>query len=284
MIGAGAVGAGIAWHLARRGHGITLYDPRLSEPSKLDPSEHPNGTSASLGVLMGHVFRRSSGRSWRLRQRSMELWPQWVDALAGFNPALTLRTPLLQLALDEKTLMHQRVLASKRPHLNLQMVESADCPLPCVGGLLSHQDGRVDPLVLQSALRRAMDSLPIEPIATSVCGLHCDDIAQDQWQVETVAGHRTRHRAVVLCAGRDCQPLLDALGQVRPMTPVLGQALELQLHAGPATWEGWPAVLVTGGFNLIPIAPGRLLLGPPSNPVTIRPNHWHSCKVSVYVS
>jgi len=45
------------------------------------------------------------------------------------------------------------------------------------------------------------------------------------------------------------------------MTPVLGQALSLELTTGPTTWSHWPSVLVDQGFNLIPTAPGRLLLG-----------------------
>ena len=78
MIGAGAVGAVTAWHLARQGHNVTLIDPSLDAPiqRRISRIQAINGTTASLGVLMGNVFRRSSGRAWRLRQRSMELWPQ----------------------------------------------------------------------------------------------------------------------------------------------------------------------------------------------------------------
>jgi glycine/D-amino acid oxidase-like deaminating enzyme len=45
------------------------------------------------------------------------------------------------------------------------------------------------------------------------------------------------------------------------MTPVLGQALSLQLETGPTNWTNWPSVLVDQGFNLIPMSPGQLLLG-----------------------
>ena len=100
MIGAGAVGAGTAWHLARQGHDVTLIDPSLDAPLQRSNSHDQalNGTAASLGVLMGNVFRRSSGRAWRLRQRSMELWPQWVERLNHPESPLRLDTPLIQLA------------------------------------------------------------------------------------------------------------------------------------------------------------------------------------------
>ena len=35
------------------------------------------GVATALGVLMARVFHRSSGRGWRLRQRSLELWGAW---------------------------------------------------------------------------------------------------------------------------------------------------------------------------------------------------------------
>ena len=45
---------------------------------------------------MGNVFRRSSGRGWRLRQRSMELWQKWIAILNTENTPLTLNKPLVQ--------------------------------------------------------------------------------------------------------------------------------------------------------------------------------------------
>jgi len=100
VVGAGVVGAGVAWHLARQGHRITLIDPGLEDPVERPGGEgnRLTGTSASLGVLMGHVFRRSSGRGWRLRQRSMALWPSWVSELQRQEPHLMLETPLYAMA------------------------------------------------------------------------------------------------------------------------------------------------------------------------------------------
>ena len=69
------------------------------------------------------------------------------------------------------------------------------------------------------------------------------------------------HDCVVLSTALNSDVLLEPLGQARPMTPVLGQALSLELTTGPTTWSNWPSVLVNQGFNLIPTAPGQLLLG-----------------------
>ena len=121
MIGAGAIGLGTAWHLAQQGHDVSVYDPRLNQSVDREGSANDlSGTSASLGVLMGHVFRRSSGRGWRLRRRSMELWPQWIETLQAHQPDLKLHPGLLQIAEDERAAERMEALAAQRVDLGLQ--------------------------------------------------------------------------------------------------------------------------------------------------------------------
>ena len=150
MIGAGAIGLGTAWHLAQQGHDVSVYDPRLNQSVDREGSANDlSGTSASLGVLMGHVFRRSSGRGWRLRRRSMELWPQWIETLQAHQPELKLHPGLLQIAEDEQAAERMESLAAQRVDLGLQMVTNADLaavwPTARHGGLHSRHDGRVIP-------------------------------------------------------------------------------------------------------------------------------------------
>ena len=123
MIGAGAIGLGTAWYLAQQGHDVSVYDPCLNQVVDREGSANDlSGTSASLGVLMGHVFRRSSGRGWRLRRRSMELWPQWIETLQAHQPDLKLHPGLLQIAEDEQAAERMESLAAQRVDLGLQMV------------------------------------------------------------------------------------------------------------------------------------------------------------------
>ena len=71
---------------------------------------------------MGHVFRRSSGRGWRLRRRSMELWPQWIETLQAHQPDLKLHPGLLQIAENEQAAERMESLAAQRVDLGLHMV------------------------------------------------------------------------------------------------------------------------------------------------------------------
>ena len=263
MIGAGAIGLGTAWHLAKQGQIVSVYDPRLNQSVDREGSARDiSGTSASLGVLMGHVFRRSSGRGWRLRRRSMELWPQWIESLQAHQPDLKLHLGLLQIAEDEQAAERMNSLAAQRIDLGLQMVTNVDLaavwPTADHGGLHSRHDGRIDPLLLQQALRKALTEQSVEPNATAVVHLERND---NHWRVHHTDGDSSVHDCVVLSTALNSDVLLEPLGQARPMTPVLGQALSLELTTGPTTWSNWPSVLVNQGFNLIPTAPGQLLLG-----------------------
>ena len=263
MIGAGAIGLGTAWHLAQQGHDVSVYDPRLSQAVDREGSAKDlSGTSASLGVLMGHVFRRSSGRGWRLRRRSMELWPQWIETLQAHQPDLKLHPGLLQIAENEQAAERMESLAAQRVDLGLHMVTNVGLegiwPTASHGGLHSRHDGRIDPLLLQQALRQALAEQNVELNATAVVHLERKD---NLWRVHHADGSSSVHDLVVLCTALNSDVLLEPLGQARPMTPVLGQALSLELTTGPPTWSHWPSVLVDQGFNLIPTAPGRLLLG-----------------------
>ena len=263
MIGAGAIGLGTSWHLAQQGHNVSVYDPRLNQAIDREGSAKDlSGTSASLGVLMGHVFRRSSGRGWRLRRRSMELWPQWIETLQAHQPDLKLHPGLLQIAEDEQAAERMESLAAQRVDLGLQIVTNVGLegiwPTASHGGLHSRHDGRIDPLLLQQALRQALAEQNVELNATAVIRLERND---NLWRVHHADGNSSVHDLVVLCTALNSDVLLEPLGQARPMTPVLGQALSLELTTGPTTWSHWPSVLVNQGFNLIPTAPGRLLLG-----------------------
>ena len=109
VVGAGLVGVATAWLLLNRGHGVRLIDPGGTGAQPAGA-----GTSAALGVLMAQVYRRSSGRGWRLRQRSLQLWQDWSHQLAERGSPLPLRPGLLQLAADPQELELQQRLVLER--------------------------------------------------------------------------------------------------------------------------------------------------------------------------
>ena len=192
----------------------------------------------------------------------MELWPHWINRLQRFVPELALQRPLLQVAPDEATEIRFNDLASQRQQLGLRTLTPAELdaiwPGAEHGGLLSEQDGRVDPLKLQRSLRRALEKHQVTQVAEPVDAL---ERHRSGWRVVRTGGQRDHFAAVVICAALASAALLAPLGHDRPMTPVLGQALRLELNETPTNWQQWPAVLVDQGVNLIPDGPHQLLLG-----------------------
>jgi len=211
---------------------------------------------------MGHVFRRSSGRGWRLRRQSMVLWPDWIIRLQRFEPGLVLHGPLVQIAEDQPSFEHMEQLAKDRGDLGLSLVSAEQLqstwPSAHWGGLQSAQDGRINPLTLQKALRQGLIEQAVSMVAEPVVQL---TRRHQSWRVVLDGGRNSLHDIVVICAALASPTLLAPLGHDRPMTPVLGQALALEISDADTHWNGWPGVLVDQSFNLIPDGPGRMLLG-----------------------
>ena len=211
---------------------------------------------------MGLVFRRSSGRAWRLRRRSMELWPQWAEELSDQEQPLQLQTPLVQVAATEEEGLHMQALAKERQSSGLRFLsqehlqrQHPDWPGGEHGALLSAQDGRIDPLALLKALRKQLTRLDVTLISEAVTRIRraqpSPALIGKPWTLELQSSGLLETDQVVVCSALAAQPLLTELGHQRAMEPVLGQVLDLELAEPSAPCSPWPAVLVCQGINLV---------------------------------
>ncbi len=276
VLGAGIVAMACAWLLQRRGHAVTLVAADFKEPL-LPPRGACSGSRAALGVLMGNVFHRRSGRAWRLRQRSLELWPAWRRQLQERGHTVPWRAGLLLLAAEqsERQRLEQLERDPKAAGLGLQLRQPADLAalapsLPGTGtpqagptgrgclqaGLFSPWDGQIDPLAALSALRS-------DALAAGLGGLAGDVGALERqshgWRLQLTNGETLEAEWLVLAAGCATSALLAHLAETAnplgapPLEPVLGQAMELELaDADAPLWRGWPGAVVWRGMNLVP--------------------------------
>ena len=264
MIGAGVVGLSVAWLLSQKGHRVLVIDPAIQTGQGAQAGSH-----AALGLLMAQVFRRSSGRGWRLRQQSLALWQAWRVQLEQRGYPIPFRPGLLQLASNEEEWIAQQHLAQQRQNqgLPLQLVDAAalsvlqpSLPRAAMGGLLSPLDGQLDPQPAMRALLNDARRQGLQTVAQPVLAIERGPGDPHQrWCVHTAAGSH-QSQWLVVAAGLGSPALLDALGHERPQSPVLGQALELQLPMG-CDADDWPASLSWNGINLVPRPQGRLWLG-----------------------
>jgi len=258
VVGGGLVGLACAWWLQRRGHQVLL----------LDAAEGDGGSVAALGVLMAHVFHRSSGRAWRLRQHSLALWRDWRQELESRGRPIAWRGGLLLVAANEVEAERQRWLQSERGKqgilLELWPPERLEAlaptpPGPSKGALLSPLDGQLDPRQAMEALHSDATACGLTSRTETVVALERRPSGTGGWRVVLASGMRLEAEWILLCAGLSSAALLGALigegagGKGPPLEPVLGQALELELP-GPLAAEGWnwPGALGWQGRTLVP--------------------------------
>ncbi len=218
---------------------------------------------------MGNISRRSSGRGWKLRQRSMALWPQWIEQLNTKETPITLERPLIQLATSEKEALIMEELSKKRSALCVERLSPKELPYhnpswPSTkyGGLISANDGRINPLSLLKCLRFGLNKKNVQQLHRSVIRIERNSsISKARWKIHLDNGSILTRNIIILCAAQASQLLLKDLGYDRQLETVLGQALDLELDIKDGEWSNWPAVLVSNGINLIPYKSNRLLLG-----------------------
>jgi glycine/D-amino acid oxidase-like deaminating enzyme len=261
----------VAWLLQNQGHPVCLIDPQL-EGTQAEGA----GSSAALGLLMAQVYRRSSGRGWRLRQQSLQLWHSWREQLAARpGHGLAWRPGLLQLARTPDELEALQRLAAERQARGLPLellsrdaLQQLQPELPAaLGGLFSPEDGQLDPIPAMAALLADARRLGLECRSDAVLRLERSP-AQARWRVALMGGETLACRWLVLTAGLGSPALLEPLGHRRPQTPVLGQALELQLPEQAADPLQWPGSISWAGINLVPRPGRRLWLGATLEPGT----------------
>jgi glycine/D-amino acid oxidase-like deaminating enzyme len=274
VLGAGLVGLASAWLLQRRGHRVLLLDPCLgdgvADADPASPLPPLSGSRAALGVLMAQVFHRSSGRGWRLRQRSLELWADWRRQLEDRGRPIAARQGLLLLAADPQERERQERLALERGRRGLPLeIWGTDrlaalmpqLPAGACGGLHSPADGQLDPLQALDALHSDATAAGLSSLAKEVVAIERSSGARG-WRVVLSDGQRLEAEWLVLAAGAAASPLLagldPSLAADWPIEPVLGQALELELpdQSGRLLAAdgggGWPGVVVWKGINLVP--------------------------------
>ena len=165
IVGSGIAGITTALFLGKKGYTINLIDPNLKkEINQLKPL---NASQASLGIIMGNIYKRSKGRSWELRKRSMELWPKLLLEIQRSKNDIYFKSPLIKLASTTKEYESIIKLNNKgRPGIEMLKPEEIEhwnstFQIKHHGGVISYEDGYFNTIKLMTEMKNLLKKLII---------------------------------------------------------------------------------------------------------------------------
>ena len=267
VIGSGIAGITTAFHLGRKGYKVNLIDPAVnSEINNLSPK---NGSQASLGVLMGNVYKRSKGRAFLLRNKSMKLWKEWVTQMQYSKSDFIFEKPLIKLANSTKEYQSMIELSNNKKEYGIKLLDKDSLDFwnsifetKLIGGLISHEDGRLNPIKLIKLLMQSLDQMKINKIDKKVIKISKNNnLSVKSWNIDLENNQTIHQNYIVICCALNTKKLLQPLGHEILLEPILGQVIELELQDGISNWKEWPAILNYQSINFIHHHHNRILIG-----------------------
>jgi len=264
IVGCGIVGAAIAYELSGiEGLQVTLLDRQ---------TPGSGSTKAALGVLMGAMSQKKSGRGWQLRQTSLERYETLIpelERLTGQSIPYN-RHGIVRLGFAEKEIQKWQKLVEVRRSQGweLEIWERSRLQEFCpqiesdrtLAALYSPRDCQVDPTALTQALvagakLKGADcrfGVEVETCLSDPSGNICD-------RLQTTAG-TLECDWLIIAAGLGSTPLTTSLAQPVDLRPVLGQALQLQLPQ-PLGNRDFQPVITGDDLNIVPLGKGSYWVG-----------------------
>jgi glycine oxidase len=256
VVGAGLIGLGVAYELAKRGVAVTVFD--RDEPARA-------ASWAGAGMLAPFSEQMPDAAMLALCRDSLALYPEFVEELrerSGVDARFR-RDGTLHVALDgaapaelaargatfrdnggEVTMLSRADTLAREPMLAKDLA----------GALFVANEAQVDNRRLGRALVAACESLGVRFERAGDVALECD--------ARRVRGLRTAHGftaapTVVNATGAWANALAGVPEAVRvPVRPVAGEMLAIAVPAGAVRALVW-----LGHRYLVPRGDGRLLVG-----------------------
>ena len=267
VIGSGIAGITTAFHLGRKGYKVNLIDQTVnSKTNSLNPK---NGTQASLGILMGNIFKRSQGRAFLLRNKSMKLWKEWLGEINYNDQDFIFKKPLIKLASSEREYQSMINIIRNKKEYGIELLDKNSLnywnsifETKLIGGLISYEDGQLNPTKLIDSLMQSLDEIEINKIDKHVSKISKNSILNNKlWNLKLENNQSIDQDYIVICSALNTKKLLKPLDHEILLEPVLGQVIELELRNIPIDWEEWPAILNYQSVNFIHHKHDRLLIG-----------------------
>mgnify|MGYP000025760144 FL=1 len=263
IIGCGIVGASIAFELSNYPElKITVFD-------KQPPAQ--GSTGAALGVLMGVISHKTKGRSWQLRETSLQRYETLIpelEAMTGRKIPFNKQGILMLCSEGEDLNKWEKLKATREsqgweleiwdleqvrdrnPHLNLND--------NIIAAIYSPRDRQVDPTALTLAL---VDAAKINGVNFEF-GVEVQAITDLDSQVCQIQTSSSKPELdwVIIAAGLGSSALTASLNQLIDIRPVLGQALRFRLQ-NPLVNSDFTPVITCDDVHIVPLGDGEYWVG-----------------------
>ncbi len=257
IVGAGIIGKFNAIELAELGYEITITDPALDK----------NSSSAALGLLMGNMYQKRNGRSWILRKQSLELWPKWITLLQKFNKELHIEKPLIQLTTNDASFEKLKKFVNDNKNQGLEVLEKDSNLIKNINktfktknikGIISNNDGRIDPLTLLDTLNVYLKNKKINFIQDEIIKIKK---LNRQWIATSSNNNEIKTDAIILCNSLNALNLIGDKPHKVQLKPVLGQAIEIYVDEKEVDFLSLPKHFNINGKNIIPLSKNKIIIG-----------------------
>ena len=257
IVGSGIIGKFNALELSKQGFKITIIDPEITK----------NSSSAALGLLIGNMYQKNKGRSWELRKKSIELWPKWIKFLQNYNKNLNIEKPLIQLTTDQIKFEKLSKFCSLNPNRNLKVLEQDSIIIKNIKkifhlhnlkGIISTQDGRIDPILLLKTLNIYLRSKKINFINEEIIKIKK---INNRWISTCKNKLEIESDVIVLCNSLDSIKLIDLNCHNLKLKPVLGQAIEIYINKEEINLLSLPKHFSINGKNFLPKNRNKIIIG-----------------------
>ena len=257
IVGSGIIGKFNALELSKQGFKITIADPQKKK----------NSSSAALGLLIGNMYQKSKGRSWELRKKSNELWPKWIKFLKQYNNNLHIEKPLIQLTTEQKKFEKLSQFISHHPNRGLRVLERDSSIIQNINkifnidnlkGIISNEDGRIDPITLLKTLNFYLKDEKINCINEEITKIKK---INNQWISTCSNKIKITSDVIVLCNSLDAMKLIDLNCHKIKLKPVLGQAVEISINEKEINLLSLPKHFNIDGKNFLRTNNNKIIIG-----------------------
>ncbi len=257
IIGSGIIGKFNALELSEQGFQITIADPQKSK----------NSSSAALGLLISHMYQKNKGRSWELRKKSNDLWPKWIKFLQQYDKNLKIEKPLIQLTTDKAKFEKLSKFISHHPMRGLSVLEQNSTIIQNINkifnidnlkGIISYQDGRIDPISLLNTLNIYLKTKNINCINEEIIKI---EKLNNQWIATCRNTLEIKSDVIILCNSLDANKLINVNSNNIKLKPVLGQAIEISINEKEINLLSLPKHFSINGKNFLRTNDNKIIIG-----------------------